>query len=79
MASMFKRLLLVAVMLLPLAVTACRIGSGFDSEGRLAAQPQQTVANAETPENKGPANPDTANRTDAASLPAPVVFLIPAG
>ncbi len=76
---MIKRLLLVAVMLLPLAVTACRIGSGFDSEGRLAAQPQQTVSKADAPEKKGPANPDTANRTDAASLPAPIVYLIPAG
>lgn len=71
-----KRLALLATCLLPLLATACRIGSGFDSEGRLAAQPRQTTSPSEP---AGKASPDTANKTDAAALPAPVVYLVPAG
>ncbi|MCC6572867.1 MAG: hypothetical protein IT462_03660 [Planctomycetes bacterium] len=57
-----------------LLATACRIGGGFDGEGRLISR-----EGGESPAKTQPVTPAKTDPAKTAPQPATIVYLIPAG
>ncbi len=70
-------LCIVLVAIAAVSTSACRLGSGFDSTGRLVG-PRMNTGDAAAKVDK-PAGPVEPAKTDVAPKLATIVYLIPAG